>query len=144
VALQGFGRLKLGQSTLYTEYPGWDNPNLYQTTLNLAALGSNLPIASITFTKPGSSGSSGIFGVSGAVMPSAVSITQPPQSTTNVVPAQGATFRSWRWGRAVELSVVLQHQRQRRHLCGADDQTNSSLVLSPVLQTSNAGSSTPS
>src|SRR6185503_20539144 len=46
-AIQGFGRLKLGGSW-NPENSGPTNPNMFQTTLNLAALGLNQNIASIT------------------------------------------------------------------------------------------------
>jgi hypothetical protein len=140
VALQGFGRLRLGQSTLSTEDAGWNNPNLYQTTLNLAALGSNLPIASITFTKPASSGSSGIFAISGAVMPAAVSITQQPQSTTNVAPALGASFKLVAMG-APPLSYQWYYSTNGSAgtFAALANQTNASLALSPVLDITNAG-----
>jgi hypothetical protein len=93
VAIQGFGRLDLG-SGLQTENNGSANPNLYQTTLNLAALGLNQPIGSITFTKPAVGGTSttGILGVSGSVMPPQVVISQQPQSTTNTSSSTPATF----------------------------------------------------
>src|SRR5207302_1840158 len=67
VAVQGFGRLQLN-SGLFTENDGSSNPNLYQTTVSLAALGLNQPVTSITFTKPnvGVSQDTGIFAVSGA------------------------------------------------------------------------------
>ena len=140
VALQGFGRLRLGQPTLLTENPGWNNPNLYQTTLNLAALGSNLPIASITFTKPGSSGSSGVFAVSGVPMPSAVNITQQPLSTTNVVPSQGAAFSVVAMG-APPLSYQWYYSTNGGPgtFAPLTGQTSASLTLSPVLQPTNAG-----
>jgi hypothetical protein len=142
VALQGFGRLQLGQSTLSTENPGWDSPNLYQTTVNLAALGSNLPIASITFTKPSGGGtlSSGIFAVSGALMPAAVDITQQPQSTTNMVPAQGASFTLVAMG-APPLRYQWYYSTNGNAGTYAPlaAQTNASLTLSPVLQITNAG-----
>jgi hypothetical protein len=64
VAIQGFGRLQLGAS-LTVQDNGSSNPNFYQTTLNLAALGLAQPIASITFTKPAASASTAIFAVSG-------------------------------------------------------------------------------
>ncbi|MFO1513703.1 MAG: glycoside hydrolase family 76 protein [Verrucomicrobiota bacterium] len=51
VAIQAMGRLKLGAS-FGAEDNGPINPNLYQTTLDLAALGLDKEIASITFTKP--------------------------------------------------------------------------------------------
>lgn len=94
VALQGFGRMRLGQSTLYTENPGFNNPNFYQTTLNLAALGLNQAIASITFTDPSGGGNqdAGIFAVSGVDMPPEVVITRQPQPVTNNLPASPVTL----------------------------------------------------
>ncbi|MDB6065165.1 MAG: hypothetical protein JWR26_1373 [Pedosphaera sp.] len=79
-AIQAFGRLKLG-ATINTEDNGAINPNMYQTTLNLAALGLNQMISSITFTKPATSGaqqSVGIFAVSGVVAYRQPVITQQP------------------------------------------------------------------
>jgi predicted alpha-1,2-mannosidase len=142
VAIQGIGRLKLGAS-LNVEDDGPVNPNMFQTTINLAALGLNQAIASITFTKPSNAGSSqvcGIFAVSGTVSVSPPAITQQPLSVTNNLPAQGVNFNvavtgtpplSYQWfystngsqGTYTPLSV----------------QTNSSLALSPVLQLTNAG-----
>jgi hypothetical protein len=92
VALQGFGRLKLG--TFAFEDPGSSNPNLYQTTINLAAFGLNQPVASISFTNPAIGGNqdSAVFAVSGSFMPPQVIITQQPQSVTNSNPAAGATL----------------------------------------------------
>jgi predicted alpha-1,6-mannanase (GH76 family) len=80
VAIQGMGRLKLGAG-FNAEDNGAANPNLYQTTFNLAALGLNEPIASITFTKPANSGSQqdcGVFAVSGVVAYREPVITQQP------------------------------------------------------------------
>ena len=37
---------------------GASNPNLYQTTVNLAALGLSMPVASITFSNRTSAGAS--------------------------------------------------------------------------------------
>ena len=93
VALQGFGRWDAANG-LFTENNGSANPNLYQTTLNLAALGLNQPISSITFTKPAVAGNqnTGIFAVSGSIMPPQVVISQQPQSTTNTSAATPATF----------------------------------------------------
>jgi hypothetical protein len=92
VALQGFGRIKL--ATFATEDPGSGNPNMYQTVINLAALGLNQPVASISFTNPSVGGSqdSAIFALSGALMPPQVIITQQPQSVTNNNPSGGATI----------------------------------------------------
>jgi len=77
VALQGFGRLRLGGSFSF-ENPGSANPNLYQTTINLAALGLTQPVASITFSNPATAGASqntAIFAISG--MPSSVPLSAP-------------------------------------------------------------------
>jgi len=92
VALKGFGRLDLGSSGLSTENNGSSNPNLYQTAINLAALGSNQPVSFITFTKPGASGDTGVFAVSGALMPPQPAITQQPQSATNNIVGSSSTF----------------------------------------------------
>ena len=71
-ALTHFGRIQLGAySTFQTDDPSDNNPNLYSTTINLAALRLNTkPIASLTFTMPNGSGTSsatatGIFALSG-------------------------------------------------------------------------------
>ncbi len=143
VAAQGIGRLRLGQATLTTENPGWNNPNLYQTTLNLAALGINQSIASITFTNPNTGGSmdTGIFAVSGAVMPPDVNITVQPLSVTNNLPAQNATFTAkamgtpplyWQWYFSTNGSADT--------FAPLSGKTSSNLVLNAVLQSSNAGS----
>jgi hypothetical protein len=92
VALQGFGRLKLGTNPFSTENNGASNPNLYQTIINLAALGLNQPVASVTFTKPAASGTTAVLGLSGALMPPQVIITQQPLSVTNNNPPAGATL----------------------------------------------------
>lgn len=94
VAFQGFGRLRLGAS-LTIDDTGSSNPNLYQTSVNLAALGLSQPIASITFSNRATAGANetaAIFGVSG--MPASV----PLQSPTGVTAIAGtnATVRlSW-------------------------------------------------
>jgi len=92
-ALQGFGRLKLGTNPFSTENNG-SNPNLYQTIINLAALGLNQPIASIGFTKPagGGTSTSAIFAISGSQMPPQVIIAQQPASVTNNNPSVGSTI----------------------------------------------------
>jgi hypothetical protein len=91
VAIQGFGRLKLINSWSI-EDNGSSNPNLYQTTVNLAALGLTGPIASITFSNRAGAGaaeSTAIFAVSG--MPTSV----PVQAPTGVaaIPGTNATVR---------------------------------------------------
>ena len=94
VAIQGLGRVRLGQVTFSTENPGWNNPNIYQTTLDLAGLGINGTVASISITNPavGGSRTTAILGVSGLVMPASVVITRQPVSVTNNVPTSPATF----------------------------------------------------
>src|ERR1019366_7311250 len=138
VALMGFGRLKLGQSTLLTENPGFANPNLYQTTLNLAALGSNLMVASITFNNPAIGGNqdSAVFAISGQVMPDAVSITQQPSSLTNIVPTLSGTLSVVAMG-APSLGCQW-YQGNPGSGTPLAGQTNFSLTFAPV-QTTNAG-----
>jgi hypothetical protein len=77
VAIQGFGRLKLG-ATFTIEDNGDSNPNLYQTTINLAGLGLTQSVASITFYNPAGAGAqqnTAIFAVSGK--PSNLPVTLP-------------------------------------------------------------------
>ena len=91
VAIQGFGRVKLGASLSF-EDPGSSNPNLYQTTINLATLGLTRPIASITFSNRASAGaneSTAIFAISG--MPSNIPM-QPPTGFA-AIPGTNATVR---------------------------------------------------
>ncbi len=143
VAVQGCGRLRLGQGTLETQDAGWNNPNLYQTTLDLAALGINQAVASITFTDPNVGGNqdAGVFGVSGTMMPPEAAITRQPESVTNNVPTLGATFTAaamgapplrWQWYFSASGNPAT--------FAPLDGQTNATLVLNPVLQDSDAGS----
>ena len=91
VAIQGFGRLKLGAS-LTIEDNGSSNPNLYQTTVNLAALGLAQPIASITFSNRAGAGateSTAIFAVSG--MPTSIPVQTPTGLTA--IPGTNATVQ---------------------------------------------------
>jgi hypothetical protein len=94
VAIQGFGRLQLGAS-LTAQDNGSSNPNLYQTTLNLAALGLALPISSITFSNPASAGvteTTAILGVSG--MPTSIQLQSP--TGLAAIPGTNATVQlSW-------------------------------------------------
>lgn len=94
VAIQGFGRLRLGTS-LTIEDNGASNPNLYQSTVNLAALGLALPVAAITFSNRSSAGATettAIFGLSG--MPASVLIPTPTGLSAS--PGTNATVRlSW-------------------------------------------------
>jgi len=69
-AIQGFGRQDLGSTT--PEDNGASFPELYPTTLNLAALGLNIkPIVSIDFLDLASDPreSTGIFALSGTLVP---------------------------------------------------------------------------
>jgi len=91
VAVQGFGRLKLGAS-LTIEDNGAANPNLYQTTINLAALGITQPISSITFSNQANAGAqqnTAIFAVSG--MPSSIPLYPPANLVAT--PGSNATVR---------------------------------------------------
>jgi hypothetical protein len=91
-AIQGFGRLKL--SDFLFDDPGPANPTLCQTTLDLAGLGLNQPIASITFSNLSRNPTQdcGIFALSGAVMPPQTLIVRQPLSVTNSVPSEAAVF----------------------------------------------------
>jgi len=143
VSAQGFGRVRFGQPTLTTENPGWNNPNLYQTTLNLGALGFNQPIASISFTNPAGGGNqdTGIFAVSGVVMPPAANITQQPQSVTNLVPTQAATFTAMAMGAApLAYQWYFSASGSAGSFVPLLGKTTATLIVGAELQSSNAGS----
>jgi hypothetical protein len=94
VAVQGFGRLKLG-SSLSIEDNGASNPNLYQTVVNLAALGLAKPIASITFSNRASAGSTettAILAVSG--MSTSIPV-QTPAGLTAMPGTNGTVQLVW-------------------------------------------------
>jgi len=143
IAIQGFDRLRLGAS-FGPDNDGAAAPNLFQTTLNLAALGLTQAISSITFTKPSNSGGEqtvGIFAVSGAVMPAQANLVQQPQSVTNSQPALGATFNAVASGtQPLNYQWFYSAAGVPGSFAPLASQTNSSLSLSPVLQTTNAGS----
>jgi hypothetical protein len=95
VAIQGFGRMKLGASFAF-EDPGSSNPNLYQTSINLAALGLSQPIASITFSNrvgAGGTETAAIFAVSG--MPSSIPVF-PPAGLVAIPGTNGTVQLSWK------------------------------------------------
>jgi len=81
---------------LSVEDNGDTNPNMYQTTVNLAALGITQAIASITFSNRNGAGATetaAIFGVSG--MPASIPLA-PPQNFT-VIPGTNATVKlAWK------------------------------------------------
>jgi len=92
VAIQAMGRLKL-TATFGSEDNGPVNPNMYQTTIDLAAIGQDKPVASITFTKPAGAGAqqtTAIFAVSGTVAYREPVITQQP-APTNLFRFTGAS-----------------------------------------------------
>jgi len=94
VALQGFGRLKLG-SSLTAEDNGAANPNLYQTSFNLAALGLARPVSSITFSNPAGAGAqqtTAILAVSG--LDASVAIPRPT-GLTAIPGTNGTALLSW-------------------------------------------------
>ncbi|MEO6034410.1 MAG: LamG-like jellyroll fold domain-containing protein [Verrucomicrobiota bacterium] len=143
VGSQGFGRVRIGQPTFSTDNAGWNNPNLYQTTINLAALGYNQSIASISFTNPGTGGgqTAGIFAVSGTPMPPEASIVVQPVSVTNTVPSQGATFSTVAIGTGpLSYQWFFSASGSAGSFAALNGEMNSSLILPPVLQTNRAGS----
>ncbi|HEY4414803.1 MAG TPA: LamG-like jellyroll fold domain-containing protein [Verrucomicrobiae bacterium] len=94
VAIQGFGRLKLG-SSLTAEDNGSSNPNLYQTSINLAAQGLSLPISTITFSNPTGAGgtqTTAILAVSG--MPATAPLS-PPAGMAAVAGTNATVRLSW-------------------------------------------------
>ncbi len=91
VGITAIGRLKL--STAIAEDNGASNPNIYQTTVDLLALGLNQMITSITFTKPVGAGTCGIFAISGTLAYREPVITQQP-APNNLFRYAGAT-NSW-------------------------------------------------
>ncbi|HTI98396.1 MAG TPA: LamG-like jellyroll fold domain-containing protein, partial [Dongiaceae bacterium] len=144
VALQGFGRCRLGQATFSTDDNGASNPNFYQTTINLAALGLNQAIASITFNNVSGAGgnqSCGIFAISGVPMPPDLTITTQPQSVTNTVPATAATFTAAAMGVG---PLGWQWYFSTNGLPGTytllSGKTSATLTLAAVLQTNSVGS----
>jgi len=143
VAISGTGRLKLGASFGAVD-SGVTYPHLYQTAFNLALLGLNQPIASITFTKPANAGSQqtcGVFAVSGAVMPAVANIAQQPASVTNNQPAQGAAFTTVASGvPPLAYQWYYSSAGNSGSYAPLASQTNNSLSLAPVLPAANAGS----
>ncbi|HYL93810.1 MAG TPA: PEP-CTERM sorting domain-containing protein, partial [Alphaproteobacteria bacterium] len=74
-AIQGFGRLDLGSAS--AEDNGDSFPEMYQTTINLTALGlAGKPIASVDFADLSSDPreSTGVFALSGTVVPEPASL----------------------------------------------------------------------
>src|SRR4029077_4981016 len=117
---------------------------LYQTSINLAALGLNQPIASITFTRPSGAGvqqTTGIFALSGTVMPAVPAIAVQPLSVANTQPAQGATFSAVAMGTPpLAYQWYFSTDGSPGSYTPLTDQTNTSLQLNPPLQSTNTGS----
>jgi hypothetical protein len=91
-AIQEVGRLTLSDFLFDDAGPG--SPDLCQTVLDLASLGLNQPIASLTFSNLSQNPTQdcGIFALSGAVMPPQPIIARQPLSVTNTIPSQAAVF----------------------------------------------------
>ncbi len=137
VAIQAMGRVKL--SPFSVEDNGATNPNLYQTTINLAALGLDREIASITFTKPAGAGAqqtTGIFAISGVLAYREPVITQQP-SPTQLFRFAGSSNS---WSVAANAALPLSYQWQHN---GSDipDATNATFQLDN-LQTDHSGNYT--
>ena len=91
VALQGFGRLQLGAS-LVAQDNGSANPNFYQTTINLAAVGLTQAVSSITFSNPAAAGAqetTAILAVSGM----ATTVPVPPPNGLTAIPGTNGTVQ---------------------------------------------------
>ncbi|HEX4644207.1 MAG TPA: immunoglobulin domain-containing protein, partial [Verrucomicrobiae bacterium] len=134
VAIKGFGRLYLN-SGLFTEDDGANNPNLYQTIINLAPFGFNQAVASVTFTKPpvGGSQDSGVFALSGALMPPQVNITQQPRSATNNIPGTSSTLSVVAMGSPPLFYQWFSTNMITHMVTGLTNQTNASLVFNPAV-----------
>jgi hypothetical protein len=95
-AITRFGSLYFGNyGQFYADNPSGNDPNLYQTTINLEVLGlAAKPIASVAFTMPGGADTyttTGIFALSGTVSP--VTQAVPLVAWTNPAPIiYGATL----------------------------------------------------
>jgi len=141
-AIQGIDRLKLG-SSFGPGNDGASNPDLYQTTIDLAALGLNQPVSSITFTKPSNAGSTqtvGVFAVSGAAVPGPANIVNQPVSVTNTQPALGASFTVVASGQApLGYQWYYSATGAAGSYAGLAGQTSSNLTLGATLQTTDAG-----
>jgi hypothetical protein len=91
IALQGFERIDLNSGSV-SGAPS--NPRFYQTSIGLTNIaGSNKRISSITFGKPGSARSTGIYALSGLTNPSQTTLTFTPAALTNL-PATSITTTS--------------------------------------------------
>jgi hypothetical protein len=104
-AITHFGRLYLGNlGEFYADNPSGNNPNLYQTTINLRVLGlASKLIASVAFTRPGGAGTSsdtdtGIFALSGTLAPPAF---QRVEQTGNTI--------QFTWSAAAQLTYQVQY-----------------------------------
>lgn len=142
VAIKGIGRLKLTGS-FGAEDNGANNPNLYQTTIDLEQLGLNQPIASITFTKPAGAGAqqtTGIFAVSGEVTPDAPYIIQQPLSLTVTNTQAAAVFSVFANGApSLKYQWYFSTDGSPGTYAPLGNQTNASLQVNPPLQTTNSG-----
>lgn len=82
IALQGFERIDLNSGGV-SGAPS--NPRLYQTSIGLTNIaGGNKRISSITFGKPGSARSTGIYAVSGLTNSSQTTLIFTPATITNL------------------------------------------------------------
>jgi predicted alpha-1,6-mannanase (GH76 family) len=138
VAITALGRLKL-TGGFGAEDNGAVNPNMYQTTINLAALGLNQEIVSITFTRPAGAGATqttGIFAVSGIVAYREPVITQQP------APAQLFRFAgaSNAWSVAANAAMPVSYQ-WRLNGGAIPDATNATYQVAS-LQTNHSGNYT--
>ncbi|HEU5124804.1 MAG TPA: lamin tail domain-containing protein [Verrucomicrobiae bacterium] len=123
-ALQGFERINLNNGSVSG---GSDNPRLYQTTLDLAAIGAtSKSLVSITFEQASGAGSTAIYAISGEFAPpSPAMITSSPTNAT-VNELGSVSFSATVSG---SPAPALQWFQNGAKISGA---TNSTYVLSPA------------
>ena len=95
-ALNNLGRISLNGDVLDEGSAG--NPRVYQTLVDMAALGLNTrAVASITFTKPavgGAAQNTVVMGVSGEAVPGVVGACSYPDGTCALLPQANCTRTS--------------------------------------------------
>lgn len=130
-ALQGVERINL---TSGATSGATTNPRFYQTTIDLVALlgFNNKPLASVTFGKVASAGSTGVYAISGEVAPPTPAVILTHPTNTTAIEATTASFTSIAGG---VPSPALRWLRNGVPISGA---TNTTYTFSPALADHNA------